>query len=115
MTTRTLPEIRQTLPGRSRPYRLYTVEHVDFDTFLGAHNLVVCGPWGVSYQQEMDENWNRTGLTEMRVYDVRSIPGETVKHALYGTTYPTQEDASRAAFEAGVLAFMVYLDKEIAR
>lgn len=112
MTTRSLPEIRQTLPGRSRPYRLYTVDHVDFDTFYGLHSLVTCDRWGVSYQQEMDENWNRTGMIELRVYDVRSTPGETEKHALYGTTYLSEIAARRAAFEAGVLAFMVYLDKE---
>lgn len=112
MANTTLPEIRQTLPGRSRPYRLYTVDHVAFDTFYGVHNMVTLDRWGVSYHQEMDENWKSTGMVELRVYDVRSVPGETVKHPLYGTTYYSDVAARRAAFDAGVLAFMVYVDKE---
>jgi hypothetical protein len=113
MTVRTMPEIQQTLPGRTTPYRLFTVEHCDWEDFapagLARPPVVTLAPWGTSYTQEMDENWERTGMVEMHVYDVRSVPGETVKHPLYGTTYPTQEQATRAAWEAGVLAFMVYV------
>lgn len=104
----TLPDLQQTLPGRSREYRLFTRDHVAFDTFYGIHNLVTCDRWGVSYSQELDPDWKRTGKTELRVYDVRSTPGETEKHALYGTTYLSEVAARRAAFDAGVLAFMVY-------
>lgn len=107
MTT-TLPDLQQTLPGRSRPYRLFTREHVDFDTFYGIHGLVTRDRWGVSYSQPMDENWKRTGEIEIHVYDVRSTPGETEKHPLYGTRYLSEVAARRAAFDAGVLAFMVY-------
>jgi hypothetical protein len=110
MTTDTLPEIRQTLPGRSRPYRLFTVEHCAWGDYP-SNRTVTCDRWGVSYSQQYDENWERTGLVELRVYDVSRMPEEDIEyHALHGTTYATSEDAKRAAFEAGVLAYMVYVD-----
>jgi hypothetical protein len=93
------PDLQQTLPGRSRAYRLYGQEYVEFDAFFGTHPLVVQAPWGVSYTQELGENYQRTGKIEMHVYDVRTEQGVTIKHPLYGTTYDTDEAARRAAFE----------------
>ncbi len=34
--------------------------------------------------------------------------GDIERHALDGTTYPTGDDASRAAYDAGLLQWMVY-------
>lgn len=103
MTIRNHPPIQQTLPGRSREYRLYTVADCDYGDFQAS--TVTVGNWGVSYQSTYGEE----GHT-LHIYDcvlLRS-QSEDYKHPLYGTVYPTQEDANRAAFEAGCLAYMVY-------
>lgn len=107
MTIRNHPEVKQTLPGRSRPYRLYTVEDVDYADFAGKASTVTNTRWGVSYAHTYGED----GWT-LNVYDVSNLPEEGIEyHALNGTRYAEKEDANRAAFEAGVLAFMVYTEE----
>lgn len=103
MASRTLPDLQQTLPGRSRPYRLFTVDHCDWEDFA-PERVVVNDRWGVSYRH----TYGRDGWV-LSVYDVSGMPEEGIEyHALNGTEYDSKEEASRAAWEAGVLAFMIY-------
>lgn len=105
MTITSHPEIKQTLPGRSNPYRLYTVEHCDWEDFAGKASTVTSTRWGVSYSHTYGED----GWT-LQVYDVSNMSEEGVEHhEIHGQVFDTQAEATRAAWEAGVLAFMVYL------
>jgi hypothetical protein len=104
MTIRIVPTIRQTLAGRSNPYRLYTIEHCDWEDFAGKATPVVSTRWGVSYSKTYGED----GWT-LQVYDVKNIEEGVEHHEIHGQVFDTKEEATHAAFEAGVLAFMVYL------
>ena len=98
-----VPEVRQSIPGRSRPYRLYTVDHIEFDTLYGQHPIVVTEGWGCSYSNVAGESeW------ELRVYRV-PVGEDYDQHPLYRTRYLSEVAAKRAAFEAGITAFMVYV------
>jgi hypothetical protein len=87
-----------------RKYRCYGIEHVPFDTYPdywdGGPSIVVRDGWGVSYR-------SGGGIQgyELRAYRV-PFPG--AKHELHGTRYADQRSATRAAYEAGLLAFLVY-------
>jgi hypothetical protein len=106
--TLTLPPLQQTLPGRSREYRLFNREFVDYDDLAGLHSRVTTDGWGVSYTSVYGEGDRVT----LHIYDTAKLhAGGDYKHPLYGTTYDTLEDASRAAFDVGALAFMVYEDR----
>ena len=103
MTIRSLPEVRQTLPGRSRPYRLFTREHCDFADFPARRTVVVDG-WGVSYSHTYgEEGW------ELRAY---RAPYTGEHHDLHGSYWAEQDYAKQAAFQAGLLAFMIYVDNQ---
>ena len=102
MTVRNHPEVKQTLPGRSRKYRLYTSQDCDWGDFDAS--LVTCSPWGVSYSEVYGEDF-----VTLKVYDVSGMPEtDIVYHEVNGTTHTTRNDASRLAFEHGLLAYMVY-------
>lgn len=108
MTTTVKPPLRETIPGVTRPYRLYTKDYVDFDTFYGVHPLVVTDGWGTS---------QIIGKDEPVVLNVYRVPVDihadrSHDHPLNRTMYPERVDASRAVFDAGITGFMVYLDKE---
>ncbi len=102
MTIRNHPDVQQTIPGKSREYRLYTIEDCDYGDFNDS--LVTCTPWGVSYSLI----YGQDGCT-LKVYDVSGMPEEGVAyHEVDGTHHDTQKDAQRLAFEHGLLAYMVY-------
>jgi hypothetical protein len=98
-------------------YRLFTATHAPFDTFPPPPHprpaLVTVDPWGVSYA-----HLNRLfsspsvvaaddGLVTLHAYRPDG-PRRLIHHELDGTRYPTVRDAQRAAYDAGLLAFMVY-------
>jgi hypothetical protein len=96
-----------TLEGTSsRKYRCYGIEHVPFDTYPaywdGGPATVARDGWGVSYHS----GYGIQGY-ELHAYEV---PFTGAKHELHGTLYASLRDASRAAYEAGLLAFLVYED-----
>lgn len=107
---------------RDGRYRIWTVQHVPFDQFPaygeGGPAMVALGDWGVSTQSlcrlfssqsviDADD-----GKHELHVYRFPKEPGPMERHELYGTKYDTSRDADRAAYEAGVLGYMVYLCDE---
>ncbi len=107
MTIRNHPPIQQTLPGRSREYRLYTVADCDYGDFQAS--TVTCTRWGVSYSHQYG-----TDVHVLQVYDVSNMSEEGVEHhEVHGQEFSTQAEANRAAFEAGVLAFMVYVQGRV--
>ncbi len=113
---------RPALQGKKSPhydgrYRLYTVADVPFDRFPEYPDgpaLVTVGEWGVSYHSlcrmfsSPSVVANDDGLVELHIYQAGASFGQVQRHDLYGTKYPTRRDASRAAYEAGCLGFMVY-------
>jgi hypothetical protein len=102
-----------------RTYRLYTVADVPFDAFPqyadGGPSMVVNTEYGVSYSSTCKVLSSPgvvaadDGLVTLNAY---ASPYTGEKHALDGTKYATQTDARRAAYEAGLLAFMVYDDSK---
>lgn len=94
-------------------YRLYTVDVLPFDAVPtwagGGPALVAHTSWGVSQS---------TGAhIEGARLNVYRYPGQTgwgERHPLDGTLYPDCDQAHRAAYEAGALAFMIY-NKEAPR
>lgn len=106
LTTRPAPA----LGGMLKQYRLYTNEFADFDDFPEypeGPGLVVVGGWGVSYSTGgLDDD----GRVTLRAYKCEGPEEGFLDHELYGTKYDTRREASRAAFDAGLLAYMVYED-----
>lgn len=104
--------------SKERQYRLYTVEHVPFETFPayaeGGPATTAHTEWSVS-----GSYLNRAlsspsvvaaddGLYTLHVYRFEGSVTASIKHELDGTKYATDREATKAAYEAGVLAFMVY-------
>jgi hypothetical protein len=126
MTTTSQPELRgmQTASYDGR-YRLYTADHLPYDALPryrdGGPATVTLEPWSVSYSG-LDRMFSSRsvveaddGQWELHVYRVISqSPYANEKHPLYGTKYPTMDDASRAAYEAGCLGLMIY-EKDAAK
>lgn len=121
---------RETLPPLQHPgglhggYRLFNVHDVTWELgcTLSPRNAdgrgtVVIDGWGVSYSTG---SWERRpgdgdGAVRLNAYKYHGPEEGFENHELYGTTYDTQVEASRAAFEAGLLAFMVYEDERIGK
>ena len=126
MQVKTLPEIQGGVEswGYDGRYRLYTNEHVEFDALPpyadGGPAMVVVDGYSMSTS-------NVSGFSSRAVLaaddgmftlnlsmPIRDGVGSMApilrfdKHELDGTKYATRHDASRAAFDAGTLAFMVY-------
>lgn len=98
-------------------YRIYTVEQLPFDA-LPAHSdggpaMVAHTEWGMStsslsaWMSSPSVAAADDGKHTLRVS--RTVGADGVeRHELDGTRYDTNRDASRAAYEAGLLGFMVY-------
>ena len=115
-----LPPLKQTTP-KSRPYRLYTIEHLPFDHWGEGETrprTVVTDGWGKSttgYDRLFGailgaEVPERPDEVTLNVYRVPFSPDDE-RHPLDKTVWPTKRDADRAAYEAGITAFMVYEDQ----
>lgn len=97
-------------------YRLYTVAELPFEAMLGRRDggpgMAVIDGWAVGYTGTKPARLNarRGGYTEEGRYD----PNLVERHELDGVEYPTMRDAERAAYDAGLLAFMVY-ERDAAR
>lgn len=106
MTIRSTPDLAKN--SVTRDYRLYDRTHCDFDDFPsyreGGPATVVHAGWGVSYSMPHGDEKR----VELNAYKYEGEEEGFAKHELDGTFYDTMEDATRAAFEAGLLAFMVY-------
>lgn len=102
-------------------YRLYAREHIDFDALPSYHDG---GPAMVVINGYQTSTSNLSGFSSAAALSaddgkytlnlskpVRGPGGGIAgfdKHALDGTKYDTAREASRAAYDAGALAFMVY-------
>lgn len=107
MTVRSKPELVDRGPLFRGGYRLYDRTHCDFDDFPAwpeGPGTVVHAGWGVSYSMPNSEH----PKVVLHAYKFEGEEEGFAKHELDGTEYDTKEDATRAAFEAGLLAFMVY-------
>jgi hypothetical protein len=90
--------------------RLWTVNEVPygrFPTFADGGPATVCyGDWNVSYR-------TNDGKPTIKVFKVISqSPYQSERHPLDGTEYDTFDDAQRVAYEAGVIAYLVYVTDE---
>lgn len=106
-----------------RPYRLWTVEHIEFDALPayrdGGPAMVTVTPWYVSTSSLCPVFSSPSvvaaddGMVTLNIHRVcHELPGYVTEgHVLDGTKYPTDREANRAAFRGGCLAFMVYDDE----
>lgn len=98
-------------------YRLWTAEHgLDFDAVPhnrdGGPSKATLNGW-ITSTSALDWVMSSASVVAaddgMHTLDVwRGDPANPERHPLDGTKYPTQDDADRAAYNAGVTAFMVY-------
>lgn len=112
-----MPELRGSVTGDyDGRYRLYTVAEVPFGTFpeypSGPGRVVIDG-WHMSTSSLSRAFSSPSVVTADDGMHTLSLSrhdetGERMRHELDGTKYPTSEGASRAAYEAGCLAYMVY-------
>ncbi len=121
MTT-TLPPVHgDNTPHYDGRYRLWTINEIPFDRLPddGGPALVVIDGWCVSYPSlckwmsspsvaEADDG--KVTLTAFR--PISDNPYRSERHELDGTKYDAVRDAQCAAYEAGLLAFMLYLKDE---
>jgi hypothetical protein len=128
-TATTQIEVRGALPAvegelwswRDGRYRLYTVDHVDFDALPaygdGGPAKVVLDGWAMSTSSlsralsspsvvARDDGMHTLNID--RVVNERPGGGSADRHPLDGTRYATYRDADRAAYGAGIVGFMVY-------
>lgn len=115
-----LPELAgERWSWRDGRYRVYTVAHLPFEALPayadGGPATVALGVWGVSTSSLCRAFSSPSvaaaddGMHTLSVYRFATPGGADIeRHALDGTTYATGRDASRAAYEAGLLGFMVY-------
>lgn len=93
---------------RDHRYRVYGAEHLPFDALPsyrdGGPAKVVRDGWSVSYTTDCGATIDGVRLSARKHPD----EGEREEHPLHHTVYPTQEAASRAAYDAGLLGFFVY-------
>lgn len=103
--------------------RKWTVEHVPYGTFPayadGGPPTVAHTEWAVSYPRLSP--WSSPEViaaddvkVELSVHRVvrRGDGYDVVHHPISGTRYDTDDAARRAAYEAGVIAYMVHLKDE---
>lgn len=105
-----------------RTYRLITVADAPFGTFPpyseGGPSKVTATSWGTS-QSSLCRILSSDSIVEkddgkitLNVYGRDPETGEFVKHPLDGTKYATSREADEAAYNAGLLAIMVYDDSK---
>lgn len=118
-TATNVPPIIQSVPG-SRPYRLYTIEHVPYGAFPryrdGGPSMVAYDGWSVSTSSQTTAFGGT--ITEpghkVRVMRNPCRLGEpydatkTEQHPIDGQVFATDDEAVQAQYEAGVLAYMVF-------
>lgn len=108
---------------RDGRYRLYTVDSLPFDALPaycdGGPAQVAHTDWAVAFPRTCRVFSSPSVVAAddgMITLDACKIPLNldltkdplVVEHPLNGTKYPTQRDADRAAYNAGLTAFMVY-------
>jgi hypothetical protein len=107
--------------GYDGRYRLWTVSDVPFDFFpsrkKGGPNFTVHTKWRKSLTTTYDSITyeNQIGGVELNISrfdDMTLKTPQRIAHPLDGTEWETEEEADRAAYEAGVIAFMVYVRDE---
>lgn len=94
-------------PERDGRYRLYTADVLPFDAvpaYPAGPALVAHTTWGVS--TSTGDGIDGAQLNVHRFASGAAGPGE--RHELDGHLYRTYRDAQHAAYDAGVLAFMIY-------
>lgn len=118
-TARVTPATLPALKGDGR-YRVYTVEHLPFDALPaydeGGPATVRGDEWNVSTSHLSAAFASPSvvaaddGMYTLSVFKFTHPGGgaDLVRHPLDGTKYATRRDANRAAYEAGLLGFMVY-------
>lgn len=98
-------------------YTLYTVDDVPFGTQFDSPRRVgrVTTGWNVSttslckFFSSPSVVAADDGMITLNVFRYASATSrECERHPLDGTRYPSKEDADRAAYDAGLLAYMVY-------
>lgn len=114
MSDTTLPPLVHS-GGFHGGYRLFGRDHISFDdgTARGWHT-VTSSEWTFSTSQ-LDRLFSSKAIRDaddgkvtLHSYKMTLQPGPGDKHPLDGTKYDTIGDARRAAFDAGLLSFMVY-------
>jgi len=106
-------------------YRIWTVNDIPFDRLATNEydrpGMVTHTEWGVSYPRmrrvlsSPEVVAADDGKIELSISRIEHKPEggcDIIKHPLDGTRYDTDRDVSRAAYEAGVIAFMVYVKDE---
>lgn len=102
-------------PEREGIYRYYTCEHAPWDYFQPALNpdapQSLCqeadDSHGVAVGPEMVSNGADLVATGRRLLTIYPEDEDAPSHPLDGTTYDTDEDAYRAAYNAGLMVFQV--------
>lgn len=121
------PEVRDFRPEIQgllrKPYRLWTIEHIPFDRLPAYSNggpaRVALDPWSISTSQlcklftssSVIEKARAAGTDNQVTLNAREIfldGRPTRPHALDKTVYSSKRAADRAAYEAGLTAFLVY-------
>jgi hypothetical protein len=111
----TMPNLIQSTP-RSRPYRLYTIAHVPYGHFPrysegGPAMCTASALWSKSTNSVslVLSSWGIAAEAAANPLPVTlNLRWRGSSHELDGTRYATQDDADRAAYEAGATAYMVY-------
>jgi hypothetical protein len=112
-----------TLPPLQHPgglhggYRLFNVNDLPWEDrglvsaeAVEGRGIVVTDGWGTSQTTGGDLD----GKVKLNAYRVPIDPEDGLdRHELDGTVYDTRLEATRAAYEAGITAFMVYEDRRI--
>lgn len=103
-------------------YRLYTRDELPFDdvpaVIDGGPATVVIDGWGVSYSTNIEWPGGRPNAAEtdgrwqLKAYKFEGPEEGFARHEIDGTIYEDRREATRAAYEAGLLAFMVYEDQQ---
>lgn len=94
-----------------RTWTLKTVVNVPFGTYPPYPTgpaLVAHGGWNTSCTTGGDIDGVRVGAFKV----ITENPWTTERHELDGQIFPTSEEANRAKYEAGLIAYMVYDDTE---
>jgi len=106
-------------------YRIWTFNEAPYGRFPtyadGGPPIVTHAEWGVSFPRLCKVMSSPSvvaaddGKIELSIRQIKYKPEggcDIIRHPLDGTKYDTDADARRAAYEAGVIAYMVYVKDE---
>lgn len=102
--------------GSSPRFRRWSISNVPFGTFPtyadGGPLLVSHGEWSTLTIPVSNSLHDMAGPTRLDIvkFGKDGVTGD--KHELDGAVYPTDDDADRVAYEAGLLAYFVPVDEE---